>query len=269
MERLKGKNILIGREPGKGRLCITIAGKQAYMGHDGCVPNSVSRCLAETGKAHAKISIDSSGNVSVTNMKMQNETFVNGVPVMTKRITPADKVELGSDKFSVPVKKVIDVCLKMMPASGCVVNTPKSGSSQQPQGQPVQPTQKIFSVRHLKYIWEDYKRYKDRIRKEQKKVTLVRTGCSLFTMLSMPCISLIGPIGFIFTGIGIIGALYGFLGMKNDNSAEQLEKLNEDFQMRYVCPNHDCGRFLGNFSYRVMLNNYRHQCPYCKSKFIE
>lgn len=263
MQRLKGKDILLGREPGDGRLCLTVAGQKAYIGSKGSVPGSVSRCLADKGIAHAKITVDGEGNVFIANMKMQNETFVNGLPIMSKRINPSDKVELGPDRYSVPMTMLMNTCIKMV----------KQGDGGEPTPprppRPPQPPQKIYSVRHLKFIWEDYKKYRDEIKDRQKTVNLVRTGCSALAILSVPCVTFIGKIGFIFTGIGVIGAIYGFFAMKNDDSSEKLEKLNEDFQLRYVCPNPDCGRFLGNYSYRVMLRNYKHQCPYCKNKFIE
>lgn len=85
----------------------------------------------------------------------------------------------------------------------------------------------------------------------------------------MPCIFMFGPVGYALTGIGIIGNLYSFIGLKNDNTAEVLEQIGETFQDEYVCPNPDCNKFLGNISYRLLKKQYSMHCPYCKSEYIE
>ena len=71
MEQLKGKTILIGKEPSQGRLLVALpgSGKSAAIGLPGSVPASVSRCRPAEGIAHAKISIDQSGNIILTNLK--------------------------------------------------------------------------------------------------------------------------------------------------------------------------------------------------------
>ena len=88
-------------------------------------------------------------------------------------------------------------------------------------------------------------------------------------MCAMPCIFLFGPIGYVLTGIGIIGNIYSFVGLKNDDASDVLERLNEDFQDRYVCPNPDCNKFLGNLSYRLLKRQYSMHCPYCKCEYVE
>ena len=94
MDRLKGKTILIGKEPGQGRLLVSVSGKTA-VGASNSVPNSVSRCKVAEGVAHAKITVDQSGNMVLTNMKTENVTYVNGSEIASKRILPSNTVELG------------------------------------------------------------------------------------------------------------------------------------------------------------------------------
>ena len=65
MQNLKGKNILIGKEPGAGRLLVAIEGTQfnTAIGPANSVPATVSRCMPAQGTAHARISIDAGGNI--------------------------------------------------------------------------------------------------------------------------------------------------------------------------------------------------------------
>lgn len=93
MERLKGKTILVGKEPGQGRLLVAVleTGKAAAIGSPGCVPNSVSRCKPADGVAHVKITIDQSENMVLTNMKPQNVTFINGTEIVSKHVTATNK----------------------------------------------------------------------------------------------------------------------------------------------------------------------------------
>ena len=81
LDNLRGKTILIGKEPGNGRLLISVnikgQVKNTTLGEMGCVPSCVSRCIPSDGVAHCKIDIDISGNITLTNAKPQNTTCVN------------------------------------------------------------------------------------------------------------------------------------------------------------------------------------------------
>ena len=114
MERLKGKTILIGKEPGQGRLLVAIQGngKSAAIGAPGSVPACVSRCKPSEGVAHAKITVDQTGNMTITNMKPQNVTFVNGSEIASKRVSSSNTVELGKDRFSINLPVVIETAKK-------------------------------------------------------------------------------------------------------------------------------------------------------------
>lgn len=265
MERLKGKTILIGKEPGQGRLLVSISGKIAALGSPNSVPNSVSRCKAAEGVAHAKITVDQAGNMILTNMKSQNVTYVNGSEIVSKRITPNNSVELGKDRFSISLPMILEAAKKIVAA------TSKPDPQPRQQTHPEAPKQEVkkYNISHLEYVWNDLQQKKKEIQAKQKKINLVRSGCGVFTMCAMPCIFLFGPVGYVLTGIGIIGNVYSFVGLKNDDTSEVVETLNEDFQDRYVCPNPECNKFLGNMSYKLLKKQYSMHCPYCKCEFVE
>lgn len=257
MENLKGKTILVGKEPGQGRLLVAISGtgRTAAVGAPGCVPNCVSRCRPTENIAHAKIVIDRDGNMVLSNIKSQNVTFVNGSEIESKRITQTNTVELGKDRFSVSVPVILETAKKIAAASD-------------PAPQP-RPGVRKFNISHLEHVWNDLQAKRKEIQAKQKKVNLIRQGCGVFTSGAMLCIYFFGPVGYVLTVIGLLGNAYSFIGLKNDNTTDMIESLNEDFQDRYVCPNPDCNKFLGNISYKLLKKQYSMQCPYCKSEFVE
>ena len=87
MDKLKGKTIYIGKEQEHGRLIVAVQGynETAQLGSPGSVPKSVSRCMPSEGVAHAKISVDPNGDMTLVNMKQQNVTYVNGAEIVPSR----------------------------------------------------------------------------------------------------------------------------------------------------------------------------------------
>ncbi len=259
MERLKGKTILIGKEPGQGRLLVAIVGgKTAALGSPNSVPGSVSRCKPAESIAHAKITVDQSGNMVLTNMKSRNATYVNGSEIASKRILPTNTVELGKDRFNINLPVVIETAKKIVGGGAT----------------PPPPPTSVVNIKHLERVWLHYHDSLKHLREKQKKVNLIRSGCGIFTMCAMPCIFFLGPIGYALTGIGVIGNIYSFVGLKNDNTSEEQERLAEEFQDSYVCPN--CGKFLGNISYKMLKKqivspkDHKMHCPQgCGAEFIE
>lgn len=270
MENLTGKTILIGKEPEQGRLLVAVQVngqyKTAFLGQPGCVPGSVSRCLLPQGVAHAKLEVAADGSMKLTNLKSQNVTFVNGAEIISKRVAPGVTVELGKDRFSVDLNLILSVASKVV---GVETPKQKSASSQQASGTAAGTQGGTFNIAHLERVWKDYHDGLNQLREKQKRINLIRSGCGLFTMCAMPCIYFLGPVGYVLTAIGIIGNVYSFVGLKNDNSAEAQEKLLERFQDTYVCPNPNCNKFLGGYSYRMVKKQYGMSCPYCKCSYVE
>lgn len=282
MDKLKGKSVLIGKEPERGRLLIAIAGttKMGALGGDGSVPGSVSRCLPASDVAHARIDIDDHGHIRITNVKSRNVTYVDGMSIMSKVVTPASVVELGKDHYRIDVNAVLKVAGKLVGASGSVnpgnnVNDQYKSKSKSVTNTPVQkpgvpkPPKVKYSISHLELVWRDLQDQRNEIREKQKKVNLIRTGCSVFSMLTVPCTIILGPWAYALTGVGVIGTVYSFVGLKNDDTTQRMEDITEEFQDRYVCPNPECGKFLGNMSYKLLKKQYSMHCPYCKCEYVE
>lgn len=269
MDSLKGKTILIGKEPGQGRLLVAVQGngKSAAIGAPGCVPGCVSRCKPAEGVAHAKLTVDNSGAMTLTNMKEQNVTYVNGSEIVSKRVTSTNSVELGKDRFSINLPTVIETAKKIIAVSGPA-----------PAPQP-QPARK-FNISHLEGVWNAMHDKQLEIKQRQRRQALNASLPMFFTMGG-------GALGFVLsfifkdqyqTEIQVISGLfvlvglaimsYNFISRRNDRSVEELEKIQEDFQDKYVCPNPDCGKFLGHLSYKLMKKQYSMHCPHCKCEYI-
>lgn len=268
MERLKGKTILVGKEPGQGRLLVAISGtgKTAAIGSPGCVPNCVSRCRPTENVAHAKLVIDQNGNITLSNMKSQNVTFVNGSEIASKRINQSNTVELGKDRFSVSVPLILETAKKMVGA--------------------VLPPQQ-YNISHLERIWDDFHDKGLEIKKRQKEQGIYASLPMFFTMgggaITFVLSFILGEkykaeiqiLSGILVVAGLIMLVYSFTRRKNDTSIEDLEHISEEFQLRYVCPNPDCGKFFGAISYKLLKNQLRSHkdqkmyCPRCGCELVE
>lgn len=259
MDSLKGKTIIIGKEPGAGRLLVAISGEEQTMtvGSPGSVPNSVSRCKPLEDTAHASLAIDSNGIMTLENMKTQNVTYVNGIEIATKNIDLDSTVELGKDRYKVNIPSVLECAGKIINGEGKIAGANSDGNGGK------------FDISHLEQVWNDYQSGLRKLRDSQKKINLIRSGCGIFTMCAMPCIFFLGPIGYVLTGVGVAGNIYSFVGLKNDKTTETQERLTEEFQDNYVCPNLKCNKFLGNLSYKLLKKQYSMHCPYCKCEFEE
>lgn len=276
MDKLKGKNILIGKEPVNGRLMIAVEGcaKTATIGQYGAVPNCVSRCRPEQGVAHASLSVDNQGNMILRNMKPKNITFVNGSEIASKRVVFSNKIELGKDRYPVVLNLVIDMAKKIVMANNPYFHQQPSNNNPQQIKQPQTPP-KRYNISHLYSIWQSLQDNKKQIQKKRDNINLIRSGCGIFTMCAMPCIYFFGPIGYALTGIGILGNIYSFIGVKGSNYYEVMEEINDDFQNQYVCPNPECKKFFGFINYNLLKNQLRNHkdqkmyCPRCGCELYE
>lgn len=276
MENLKGKTILIGKEPVNGRLLVAIVGgRTAAIGSPNSVPGSVSRCKVAEGVAHAKITVDQKGNMTMANMKPQNVTYVNGAPIVTRRITENNTVELGKDRFAVSVPVIIETANKLAVSPVSAANAKE------------QPPQKSYGMSHLEGVWNEYHDEVMRIKKRQKEQGVLASIPMFFTMGG-------GAVTFVLSFIlgeeykgeiqilsgvmvlaGLIMLAYSFIRRRNDTSIEDQDKILEDLQLKYVCPNPECQKFFGVVSYRILKNQLRSHkdqkmyCPRCGCELVD
>lgn len=280
MDRLKGKTILIGKEQGQGRMLISVAGKTAAVGPTNCVPNSVSRCKVAEGIAHAKISVDQNGNMTLTNMKTQNVTYVNGSEIASKRITSSNTVELGKDRFNINLPVVIETAKKLAVVSGGNGGQGGNGGNNGQGGNSGQGingtvTKKKYNISHLKRVWDTYEKEMDRIAQQQqetgkKKMLPIMVGS--FSGVASPILATLVAVNTLCITVPVAAISFGLYFInyrKKDTSYEERKEASERFTDEYVCPNPDCNKFLGNLSYKLLKKQYSMHCPYCKCEYVE
>lgn len=259
MERLKGKEILIGRDSHKHRLLVAVKNggqiKVDALGAEGSVPNCVSRCIPGEGKAHCKIVVGQNGIATVHNLKVENVTYVNGMEIDAKDLSNQCTVMLGKDKYPVNVKSVMDTAKKLM-----------SEASDGPSG---------HSIRHLQRIWEKYEADLYRLQKRQKNLGLIKSLYMPCTVVGVLVGSVLkysglesGTIELASMAMYVVAAIvlfYGLYRTATDKSIEERKLLDKKFQEEYVCPN--CKHFLGVKPYSVLRQD--ECCPYKRCKWTE
>jgi hypothetical protein len=232
--------IIIGREEGARRLHCVAGGREFNIGAAGSVPLSVSR-------QHCKVTVNGS-DITIENIKVQNITFVDGNQIVSKTISATSKVQLGEERFLIPLQQILQL------ATGGKVGAPEV------------PT---FSLKPLKSVWEEYDRRKMEIQNNAAKSANKQRLQGILSMLGM-CVGFIPGIDQTVRIVIIVAALaiavYFFIkGSMNESVQQQLHDLDEEFAKKYKCPNPKCGKPFGNVPYRNI--EYNKQCFACGCKY--
>ena len=258
MDSLKGMKLLIGKDKCQGGLMVAVTvneqTKTAIVGSPNSVPSCVSRCQPDLGIAHCSIDIDKDGKMVITNLKQLNITYVGGSQVVSKSLDENSDVELGANKYKLPISLVLQTAQKIV--------SPK-------------PSAPELSLLPLKAVWDNYCQEEQRIRqgiKERQDFARIppifTSSAGLLTALTIVIEGVpnwIRAIGVMFTFIGIIMFIIMYVLAKRDNSQKELEALNDKLIDDYVCPNPACHHFMGKQPYKVLKQNKK--CPFCGCKY--
>ncbi len=231
--------IIIGREEGARRLHCMADGREFAIGAAGSVPFSVSR-------QHCKITVDGS-HITIENIKPQNITFVDGNQIVSKRISATSKVQLGEERFLIPLLQILQLATGVRP-------------------QPEAPT---FSLGSLEKVWNEYESRRMEIQNKAAKSANHQRLQGVLSMLGM-CIGFIPgmpPIlRIVVMGAALSIAVYFFIkGSLNDTVQQQLHDLDEEYAKKYKCPNPTCGKPFGSIPYYTI--KYNKQCVACGCKY--
>lgn len=245
-ENLKGKTVLIGKNPSDCRLHISVKingqPKSTAIGEMGSVSKCVSRSDPSKGVAHCKIDINNNGNMILTNVKLENTTYVNGAEIMSKQITKDSVVELGVGRYR------LDICAVLEAASKLV--------------EVVEP--KVYPIKHLEAVWNEYNGSIKKIRKGQQRLGVyssIPMGLSMLGGIVAGVVPEIRIAAIVFTGVAFGVFLLTLFVRTKDDSIEKTEEVTEKFQSKYICPNPKCKHFMGMQSYTILRQNKK--CPYC------
>ena len=221
---------------------------------------------AVSGK-HLKLTTMPDGNVQVEDLGSTNGTFIDGVRIIKKVVTRNTVVQMGPT-FTFRISDVL-------PEVKTVPTTPSGeGSYIEPQTPQIPPKPEydeeiLCKFQNLENVWNKY---------QEEKINLQKSNASKGFMRMMPMFVL-GGLGYLIScipelaqfrtaitlaGLGL-GIIITWISYKSATTLpEQMEKLNQQFQIDYVCPK--CKQFLGFSPFEGLKN--RGQCSACKSKWV-
>lgn len=210
-------------------------------------------------RQHCKVTDNGDGTYTVENLSSSG-TLIDGRDVVRAKATLDSRLQLGPS-FTATLRELI---------------APKGQAQQQQQQQqqskPQQPKPQAeaptYNIAHLRRVYEDFNQANLQKADEQRKINLTRTALGVLTMCAMPTIFFFGPVGYVLTGIGLLGNVYSFVGMRNSETAAERQARQDRYDDEWVCPNPDCRRSLLAKNYRMLVRNYQ-ACPYCKCKYVE
>ena len=233
-------DIIIGRNAQNGTLNFTMGQKTTSYGAPNSVPRSVSR-------RHCRIEVLPNGTYTIENLKMENDTFVNGSPIFKKTVTTSDTIELGGERYKLSWEVIQKIITSAIPAP------PKTAD-----------------IRPLRYVWESYERDTNAIASSMAKKNAIRGGTGAISMIGMAVAFIPGlenvRIIMIVIAVFIIILMAIISLVDAQNAPKKRKALQQRLRNEYVCPN--CKKFFMNMDYDLLHRQYDN-CPYCKAKFIK
>lgn len=255
MDKINGKSLLIGRDPSKSCLMVTVMenGKSGILGNPGSVPSSVSRCRPAEGTAHARIEINNKGAITIFNLNPGNSTFVDGNEVSVKRINHDSIVQLGCDRYLLDLKTIIDAITKLVPPAP-------------------------MDISHLQDVWEKYQSETDRLNLAQqnmakKKMLPIMVSSSSGILSALGAAINLSTLWVSLPVTAIVSALYFRNYYSKDTIPEEKKAVADEFYDNWVCPS--CGHSFNARNYEHLKRNLRNPkdnkmyCPTCKCELIE
>lgn len=209
---------------------------------------------AVSGK-HLKLITMPDGNVQVEDLGSTNGTFIDGVRIIKKVVPRSTVVRMGSS-YTFRVSDVIPEVVKKGPDSPEPPNDEYDAEI-------------LRKFKELESVWNKY---------QADKIALQKSNAAKGFLRMLPMFVL-GGVGYLvscipelvdfrmaitFAGLGL-GVIITWVSYQSATSLpEQMEKLNQQFQIDYVCPK--CKQFLGFTPFEGLKN--RKQCAACKSKWV-
>ena len=208
---------------------------------------------------HLKLTTLPNGNVQIEDLGSSNGTFIDGIRIIKKEVGPNTVIQLGQTLLF----RISDALPKVAPPS--VGGNANPQTSQTAEYDP----EILMKFQQLEAVWNKY---------QTDSIRLQRNNASKGFMRMLPMV-LLGGFGYLLSlvpgfagfriaitllGIGV-GVIITWISYKSATSLpEQMAKLNQQFQIDYVCPK--CKQFLGFTPYQGLIN--RGQCSACKTKWV-
>ena len=207
--------------------------------------------MSVSGK-HLKLTTLPDGNVEVEDLGSSNGTFIDGVRIIKKVVSRNTTIQMGS-RYTFKVSDVIP-------------ETPKASAPQQ-QSAPTQPKPvPEYSIKHLKYVWDEYEETIAAIRHKSQQMGKKRMIPMMLGSFSGLISAFVGSGAFITIPIAIVSFIFLFKAYnEKDTSLEDTKAAKDTLINKYVCPNPECHRSLPHQDYSLLSQNTN--CPYCKCKW--
>jgi hypothetical protein len=211
---------------------------------------------------HARITFLGNGNFLVEDLDSTNGVYVNGYRIQKANVTTRDEVRL-SEATVLNLAAIFEL------------NAPK-----QPQQAKTEPKDFSFEFAELKQVWEEYNRVKIQVSKNyQKKANMFQIVAGFLPVGIWLLVKEIYinqfkedhdrynewmsyMMVFTATGSALGVALRSFFIQPPQ---EKLNNLDEEFRVRYVCPNPECRTQLGNIPWQSYINQGK--CFRCQAKY--
>ena len=131
--------------------------------------------------------------------------------------------------------------------------------------------EQVYSLRHLENVWRQYEQDKIDIQIASAKLANKQRLLSICSTVGMLFyfIEGLGFVRFILMAAAAVGGIYFFLkGINKDNiSVVKNQKVDEEYESKYKCPNPACDRYFGYRKFNDI--RYTKQCPACGCKYTD
>ena len=222
------REIVIGRDAATGKLRLTADKQTATFGADGSV-----------SQQHVKLSFADDGMIALTNLNIDNDSYVNHRGVERKQIKKGDRIVLGSDGYQL----TWDIIEPFMP--------------------------KLADISGLKTVWDDYQTARLEMQIKERRFNTLRSATGLITMFAVVLGMVTGHGStlymLLYVGAAIVSLAFFFVAYRASSRIPiEQNRLAEEAKERYRCPQCGAKLVLQDFD---MLSQQK-GCPHCGATWV-
>lgn len=221
------KEIVIGRDGPTGKLRLTVGNQSAAFGQQNSVPRSVSQ-------EHARLTIGDDGTLVLTNLNVNNDTYVNHQGVERKRIKEGDHIVLGGEHYHL----TWDMLKPFIP--------------------------QMADITPLEQVWNDYQQQRLQMQIRERRFNALRSATGLITMFAVVLGAVTGRDNLLFLTLygvaAVVSLVFFFIAYRASSQIPQMQyELQERVKQQYKCP--ACGCLLTLQDYDMLRQTKG--CPHC------
>ena len=195
--------IKIGRDSATGLLRLT-------MGTKTTVVKEAPPCSAGVGREHAVLTVGDDGLMVVRNLNIENDLYVNGIGVESKRVTVSDNIEMGRERYRLPW----DIL------------------------QPLLPT--FADISPLQQVWDDYESRSLKLEISERRFGVLRSATGLITMAAI-MLSIFAGRNVLYIVLyalaGLISVAFFIVAyLSASRIPQQRRQLRQQAEEHYCCP---------------------------------